>query len=410
MGSKTISIPSENGEALFARLELPADKKVSQYAIFAHCFTCNSSLGVVRHISRTLTAKGIGVLRFDFTGLGKSEGEFEETNFSNNVQDLIAVHQYMEEHYEAPSILIGHSLGGAAILMTASKLKTVSAIVTIGAPAEPEHVSHLLKSSIDEIKENGIAQVDIGGRPFKIKKQFLDDLKQNSLSEIVGKLKIPYLILHSPQDTTVGISNAAQLYHAAFHPKSFVSLDGADHLLSDKKDAIYAADIIGTWVGKYVELPKDELEKSKHLETDGEQVVVHLNTEDGFTSDVFTENHHLTADEPSSIGGADLGAAPYELLNASIGACTAMTLKMYAERKGWSLREVFVYLSYSKKHKDELESATKGMGGIDHISKKIRLIGDLTSEQRKKLLEIASKCPVHKTVSNGVVFDTMELV
>lgn len=403
---KTVQLTIPNGETeLFARLELPADGRAAHYAIFAHCFTCNSSLGVVRHISRTLTAHGFGVMRFDFTGLGRSQGEFAESNFSGNVQDLITVAAYMEENYAAPELLIGHSLGGAAVLVAASKLKGIKAIATIGAPADVEHVIHLFGNKLDTIQKEGEAEVNIGGRPFKIKKQFVDDLKERELTDIVSNLKIPYLIMHSPQDNVVGIANAAKLYEAAFHPKSFITLDGSDHLLSEKAEAVYVADMIGTWSGKY--FPRQEEPEPPSVA--GEQVLVHLNLEDNFTSQVYTKDHNTVADEPASIGGDNLGPSPYEYLNAALGACTVMTLKLYAERKDWPLKEGYCYLSYSKKHTDDLDHNIEETGSIDHIQKSIRLEGDLDEKQRKRLIQIASKCPVHKTLTSTTVIETKVL-
>lgn len=402
MKTKNIEIAKSSG-SLFARLEVPANGKVRHYAIFAHCFTCNSNLSVVRYISRTLTNHGFGVVRFDFTGLGRSSGEFADSNFSGNVEDLITVANYLEKEYQAPAMLIGHSLGGAAVLAAAAHLDSVKAMVTIGAPAEVDHVTHLFADGLDDIEETGSAEVNIGGRPFRIKKQFVEDLRSRNLLETINGLKVPYLIMHSPQDTTVGIENAAKLYHAAFHPKSFISLDGADHLLTNKVDAVYVADMIGTWAGKYFPELDQEL-----ISTKGEQVVVHLDLENNFTSEVFTPHHTLIADEPNTVGGDDLGPSPYELLNAALGACTVMTLKMYAQRKGWDLREVFCYVTYSKKHADDLpqEQDSDVVGQIDHIQKTLEFIGDLDDKQRERLKQIASKCPVHKTLTSTTIIDT----
>ena len=404
MHTKRLEIPCEN-HVLSAKLELPADGKINQYAIFAHCFTCNSDLGVVRHMSRALTQKGIAVLRFDFTGLGKSEGDFADSNFSGNVDDLVKVSDYLTENFEAPSLLIGHSLGGAAVLMASKFLKNIKAIVTIGAPSEPEHVAQLFANQKDRIVEDGEAEVKIGGRPFTIKKQFIEDLQNTNLLDQVEQMRIPYLIMHSPQDAIVDISNARALYVKAFHPKSFISLDGADHLLSKKEDALYAASLIGAWLVRYLQL---EVQKPK-LSTNGEQVLAHLNVEDNFTTQIYTDSHHLVADEPESFGGNNLGPSPYEYLNAALGSCTALTIKMYAARKKWALEEVYVYLTYAKKHAEEIGLEIEQTGKIDVIEKKIKFKGELDDDQRKRLLEIASKCPVHKTLQNKVQIQTKEI-
>ncbi|MFD1551170.1 osmotically inducible protein C [Putridiphycobacter roseus] len=406
MNTQNLTIPTINGHNLSAKLELPADGIIQQYAIFAHCFTCNSNLGVVRHISRELTSRGIGVLRFDFTGLGKSEGEFENTNFSNNVSDLLAVNQYLSDNYKAPQLLVGHSLGGTAVLTAAFHLPLVKCVATIGSPAQPDHIKKLLNYDKSKFESTNSFEANIGGRPFTIQKQFIEDVEASDLLGKIKTLNKAVLFLHSPQDTIVGVENAANLFHHAFHPKSFVSLDGADHLLSKKEDALYVADVIGSWASRYIDVNK---EGKKKLSTEGEQVVVHLNLEDNFTSQVFTNKHHFIADEPKEVGGDDLGPSPYELLNSAIGACTVMTLKLYAERKQWDLKEVFVYLSYAKKHASELNIDTEEMGKLDFIEKKIKLIGNLDESQRLKLLEIASKCPVHKTLSNKVHFQTSEV-
>ncbi|MFK8045160.1 MAG: alpha/beta fold hydrolase [Crocinitomicaceae bacterium] len=400
---EVLIIPTRNGNTLSARLELPADGRVHQYAIFAHCFTCSSNLAIVRHISRNLTSRGIAVLRFDFTGLGNSEGDFAATNFSNNVTDLLDVNRFLEDNYEAATLLVGHSLGGTAVLMAAFNLPKVQGIATIGSPSNPGHIKKLLKYDAEKFVETDVYEANIGGRPFSIQKQFIEDLEQYDLLKQIKSIKKALLILHSPQDAIVEVANAAELFNSAFHPKSFVSLDGADHLLTKKEDAIYVADVIGAWASKYIDL---KVEEKQLLSTEGEQVVVHLNLEDNFTSQIFTNKHHLIADEPKSVGGDDVGVSPYELLNAAIGACTVMTLKMYAERKGWDLKEVFVYLSYSKKHATEINIETEEMGRIDVIEKKLRFVGDLSIEQKEKLKQIASKCPVHKTVSKEVFFQT----
>ncbi|WP_111682262.1 bifunctional alpha/beta hydrolase/OsmC family protein [Winogradskyella tangerina] len=402
MKSQKLKITNRKGLTLNAHLELPANQKPNYYAIFAHCFTCSSSLSAVRHVSRSLTQDGFAVVRFDFTGLGRSEGEFADSHFSANVDDLLDVHAYMTEHYDAPSLLVGHSLGGAAVLVAASKLDAVKAVATVGAPATVTHVKHLFSHGIDEVEEKGEAEINIGGRPFKINKDFISEFDNTDLPAIVKGLRKPLLIMHSPFDKIVGIENAEQLYKTAFHPKSFITLDNADHLLTQEKDSQYVGEVIGTWAKRY--FPKVE---NIMLNTEGEQLVGHLNiVEDNFTTSIQTKNHTLIADEPESIGGSDFGPSPYEYLNASLAACTAMTLKMYAERKKWDLREVFVYLSHSRKHSDDLQVDVEKPKYLDHISKKLKFVGNLDASQKERLKEIASRCPVHRTIESEVIFET----
>lgn len=402
MKSQKLKITNRKGLILNAQLELPANQKPNYYAIFAHCFTCSSSLSAVRHVSRSLTQDGFAVVRFDFTGLGRSEGAFADSHFSANVDDLLDVHAYMAEHYDAPSLLVGHSLGGAAVLVAASKLDAVKAVATVGAPATVTHVKHLFSHGVDEVEEKGEAEVNIGGRPFKINKDFLEAFDKTDLPSIVKGLRKPLLIMHSPFDKIVGVENAEQLYKTAFHPKSFVTLDNADHLLTQEKDSRYVGEVIGTWAKRY--FPKIE---NKMLSTEGEQLVGHLNIiEDNFTTSIQTKNHTLIADEPESIGGSDFGPSPYEYLNASLAACTVMTLKMYAERKKWDLKEVFVYISHSRKHSDDLQVDLEKPKYLDHISKKLKFVGNLDASQKERLKEIASRCPVHRTIESQVIFET----
>nr|WP_321243039.1 alpha/beta fold hydrolase [uncultured Psychroserpens sp.] len=402
MNNQKLKIENRKGHKLQAYLELPANQKPNYFAIFAHCFTCSSSLGAVRNISRALTNHGFGVVRFDFTGLGRSEGEFADSHFSANVDDLIAVNDFLKQHYKAPSLLVGHSLGGAAVLVAASKLDNVKAVATVGAPANVSHVKHLFSHGIEDIKNKGRVEVNIGGRPFKIDEEFVSDFDKTDLPEIVKSLKKPLLILHSPVDTIVGVKNAHELYHNAHHPKSFVSLDNANHLLSNTQDSLYVGDMIGTWVKRY--FPQQE---NRLLDTSGEQLVAHLNLkEDNFTTTIQTANHSFIADEPNSIGGDDFGPSPYDFLSAGLAACTVMTLKMYAERKKWDLQEVYAHITYSKKHSDDLMLDLDKPTRIDHLSKKLTLIGDLDEKQRQRLKEIASKCPVHKTLLSEIVIET----
>lgn len=401
MKSLKLSIQNRKGITLNAHLELPANQKPNYYAIFAHCFTCSASLSAVRNITRALAQDGFGVIRFDFTGLGRSEGEFADSHFSSNVDDLVDVHNYIATTYNAPCLLIGHSLGGAAVLVAASMLDDIKAVATIGAPATVGHVKHLFSHGIDEIPEKGNVAVNIGGRPFNINKDFIEDFDKTDLPKIVKELRKPLLIMHAPFDKTVGIDNAQQLYLSAHHPKSFVSLDGADHLLTDPVDSRYVGNVIGTWVQRY--FPQQE---NKLLAMEGEKLVGHLNIlEDNFTTFLQTQNHSLVADEPIGIGD-DFGPSPYDLLNASLAACTVMTLKMYAQRKKWELHEVFVYITNTKKHSDDLGIEIENPGYLDHISKKLKFVGNLDASQQQRLKEIASRCPVHRTLEKGVIFDT----
>ena len=405
MKNTELKIKNSSGYVLNARLELPANQKPVEYAIFAHCFTCSSSLNAVRNISRSLTSHGFGVLRFDFTGLGRSEGTFAESHFGANIKDLIDVHGYMTENYKAPKLLVGHSLGGAAVIVAGSKLPAVEAVATVGAPSSSQHTTHHFSQQLQDMEVKGNVQVHIGGRPFMINKEFLENFNNTNLISVVKELKKPLLVLHAPFDKVVGVENAQEIFVNAFHPKSFVSLDNADHLLTKQSDSLYAGDVIGSWAQRYIMSKKED----KSLNTKGEQLVGYLNmVEDNFTTSIKTSNHALIADEPASVGGDDFGASPYELLNAGLAACTAMTLKMYAQRKKWDLQEVFVYVTHSKKHVQDMDDDAGSANStyLDHISKKLQFVGDLTEEQKDRLKEIASRCPVHRTLLGQVEIET----
>jgi uncharacterized OsmC-like protein/alpha-beta hydrolase superfamily lysophospholipase len=399
MRIEKIKFNNQEGQELSARIYHPLEKKPKFWVLFAHCFTCSQNFKAVSNISNTLCNQGIAVMSFDFTGLGSSEGDFEDTNFSSNVQDLVLAAKFMEDNYEAPSLVIGHSLGGAAAILAANRLDSVKAIVTIGSPADPEHVRHLFEDSAEKISSQGKAKVNIGGRSFTIKQQFMEDLSNQQLTEILSKMRKSILILHSPQDRIVHVDNAAKLYQSAHHPKSFISLDGADHLLTKQEDSAYAADLIASWATRYI-----PFEKEPH-DTLGHQVQVRLSG-DRYTSEIKTPDHYLLADEPASVGGDNLGPTPYDLLMASLGACTVMTLKMYADRKKWDMKEVSVYLNYDKVHKLDSENPEEKGSKVNRFTRTLHIEGDLDDQQRQRLLEIANKCPVHRTLHEEIMVET----
>jgi len=404
MATERITFPGAQGHVLAARLEIPATRRPRAWALFAHCFTCSKNVRAAVSITRALSRLGIGVVRFDFTGLGESEGEFGDTNFSSNVEDVVAAGRFMEETYGAPALLIGHSLGGAAVLQAASSLASVQAVSTIGAPAEPAHVLHHVEASIEEIEMAGEAEVSIAGRPFRVKKQFLDDLEQSRMERTVRDLDRALLIFHSPVDEIVGIDNAAGLYDMARHPKSFVSLDQADHLLTNPTDAEYVALVLSAWASRYVDL--DEEPSIADL-VEGDRAVTR--TENGsFYTDIAVRHHALVADEPASVGGGDLGPTPYDYVVAGLGACTSMTLQMYAGRKGWPLEEARVRLRHDKVHAKDCAECSADDPRLDRIEREIELVGSLSDEQRSRLMEIADRCPVHRTLDRGVRIETRE--
>ena len=402
MTSTKVNFLSAEGKSLSGVLETPAGLTPHNYVVFAHCFTCNKNLNAIRHISNALIANGFAVLKFDFTGLGESEGDFSQTSFTSNVSDLVQAAEYLADQFSQPSLLIGHSLGGAAVIAAASKIPSIKAVATIGAPFAPEHVEHLFDGANDQFEQTGQAQVNIGGRPFIIGKQFVDDIRAQDPVKTVKQLKTALMILHSPQDTIVGIDNAASIFKAAKHPKSFISLNGADHLLSRSQDAIYTGNTIAAWATRYIDLPAQAA-----LKTD-EEVVVRLDSEAGYTTFMQAGKHSLVADEPISVGGADLGPSPYGYLLAGLGACTAMTLKMYARRKKWDLQSVDVHLSHEKIHAADCDCELEGddKGRLDKVNRLIDVRGNLDDEQVQRLLEIADRCPVHKTLESEVLVTT----
>ena len=392
MNLQKVTFKNKEGQELVGRLELPAEGHPHNFVLFAHCFTCNKNLLAVKNIGRALSSNGFAVLRFDFTGLGESEGDFSDTNFSGNVKDLVAAADYLKVHHKAPSLLVGHSLGGAAVIFAAGEIPSVKAVATIGAPSNPLHVKRLLKSSIEEIKAEGKATVNLSGRDFTIKKQFLDDLESNSLPETAKQLRKPLLIMHSPTDQTVEIRNAEEIYIAAHHPKSFVSLDDADHLLSNKKDSVYAGEVIASWARRYLNISSSQTLKTK------QQVVASLDKNDAFSTQMKVGSHYMMADEPIDYGGNDFGPSPYEFVSAGLSACTAMTIQMYAKRKQWDVKNVEVHTSYSKTHAQDCEACESPSARIDTFDREIKLTGDLDEKQIERILQIADKCPVHRTL------------
>jgi uncharacterized OsmC-like protein/pimeloyl-ACP methyl ester carboxylesterase len=403
MRSERFNFPNSKGEQLAATLDLPLGKPAA-FALFAHCFTCGKDILAAKRIAERLTIHGIGVLRFDFTGLGGSDGEFANTHFSSNVDDLVAAADHLRKMYGAPAILIGHSLGGAAVLAAAHKIVDARCVVTIAAPCDPAHVAGLFKDHIDKIREHGEVEVALAGRPFRIKREFLDDVAEKKLQNCLADLRKALLIFHSPTDDTVGIDNASHIFTAAKHPKSFVSLAGADHLLSKKSDAVYVAGVIAAWAERYLEQPVGRSDEQIELGT----VLVRETRAGKFQQEILSGPHRFLADEPVKVGGLDSGPGPYDLLLAGLGACTSMTLRLYADHKKLPLDRVSVRLSHNKIHAEDCENCETKEGMVDRIDRNITLEGALDAEQRKRLLEIADKCPVHRTLESEIEIRTFE--
>ncbi|AJG23087.1 alpha/beta fold hydrolase [Cupriavidus basilensis] len=402
MEAQRLQFPGSDGQQLSARLDLPVGP-VRTFALFAHCFTCGKDVLAATRIAQALTAHGIAVLRFDFTGLGGSGGDFANTNFSSNVADLLAAADYLRQHHRAPALLIGHSLGGAAVLSAAHGIPEAKAVVTIAAPSDPSHVVGLFGDQAARIEADGQAEVRLAGRAFKIKRQFIEDVAEQKLLDSVAKLRKALLVMHAPQDDTVGIDNATQIFIAAKHPKSFVSLDRADHLLTRKADAVYVANTIAAWSQRYLDI--DALDVPAAVAEEG-LVRVEESHVGKYQERITAGPHHLLADEPVSFGGLNGGPAPYDLLLAGLGACTAMTMRMYADRKGWPLEHVAVTLRHEKIHATDSAECSTTEGKIDWIEREITMRGPLDEAQRAALMEIADKCPVHRTLHSEVVVRT----
>ena len=398
--SRPVSFPGAFGTTLAARLDSPVGAPLA-CALFAHCFTCSKETKAAATISAALAERGFAVLRFDFTGLGGSEGDFANTNFSSNVDDLVAAADFLRREHRAPALLVGHSLGGTAVLAAAARIPEAVAVATLGAPFEPEHVLRLLKDSVGTIEAQGDARVEIAGRDFRIKKQFLDDIRGRKIGGALAQLGKALMVMHSPRDVIVDIDNAAKIFTAARHPKSFVSLDPADHLISRREDALYAGHLLAAWALRYAAPAPDALPAPQ-----AGKVLVRETGEGKFTNRVFVGTHVIRADEPVAAGGLDTGLSPYDLLCASLGACTAMTLRMYADLKSIPLERVSVELKHDKIHAADCAECETREGRIDRIERLITLEGNLDPLQRARLLEIADRCPVHRTLHSEVLIRT----
>ncbi|KRQ92808.1 bifunctional alpha/beta hydrolase/OsmC family protein [Bradyrhizobium valentinum] len=399
MPNERFQFTGEGGHQLAAALDMP-DSPVQAYALFAHCFTCGKDVLAAKRIATALAAKGIAVLRFDFTGLGASEGEFANSTFSSNVADLVRAADHLRETRGAPALLIGHSLGGAAILAAAGQIPEAKAVVTIAAPSDPVHVTHLFKDRIEDIRKHGKVEVQLAGRPFHIRREFLDDVAEHSLMSHIAKLHKALLIMHAPTDDTVGIDNATKIFAAAKHPKSFVSLAGSDHLLSGKRDSAYVAGVIAAWAERYIE-PVAAQPAAAAIEAP-RHVVVRETRNSKFQQTVTSGPHEMVADEPVGVGGQDSGPGPYDFVLAGLGACTSMTMRMYAERKSLPVERITVTLEHSKIYAKDCEECETREGMLDRIDRVISIEGVLDADQRKRLMEIADKCPVHRTLTSEI--------
>lgn len=402
MSVQAVAFPNKAGQMLAGRLELPAYGTPRAWALYAHCFTCGKDVRAAVDICRALCTRGIAVLRFDFTGLGQSAGEFADTTLSSNISDLVQAAEFLEQNYQAPKILVGHSLGGIAVLEAAHRIPSCIAVATVAAPANPEHVANLLGAARQVIEQQGEADVLLAGRKLHFKKAFLDDLKNQHWQENIRQLRKPLLIFHSPTDAIVDIGNAGLIFAAALHPKSFVSLSGADHLLSRREDSEYVGLLLAAWASKYL----GELGLQPAVSPAAEGEVVASIQRDRYRTELYAGAHALVADEPRDVGGTDSGPSPYGYLCAALGACTTITLRMYADRKQWPLEGVRVRLTHDKIHASDCAECETKQGKIDRFTRSIELQGALSAEQRQRLLEIADKCPVHRTLESEVRIET----
>ena len=399
MKSEHLRFPGAQGQELAARLDSPVTTPAA-YALFAHCFTCSKDLKAAGWISRALVEREIAVLRFDFTGIGESAGEFAATDFHTNLDDLVAAADFLRREREAPRLLVGHSLGGCAVLAAAERIPEALAVATIGSPSDTEHLRNTLIHLAPELEARGEAEVRLGGRAFRISRQFLEDLEEDHLRGVLERLHKALLIFHSPIDNIVGIDHARRLFDMARHPKSFVSLDMADHLLTNERDARYAGEVLAVWSGRYLEGVQPEVKTDMEIGRQGEVLVTAGAT--GLAREIVAHRHRLTADEPKEAGGTDTGPTPYDLLLAALGACTSMTLRIYANHKKLPLEGVRVRLRHGKIYAVDCARCETKEGKLDHIEREIEVLGELTEEQRLRLLEIADRCPVHRTLTSEI--------
>jgi putative redox protein len=395
MHNRRIHFTNRDGHKLAGLIDTPA-AGARAWALFAHCFTCSKNLKAATHIVQALNDAGIAVMRFDFTGLGQSEGDFADTSFSSNASDLIDAARWLASEYSAPALLVGHSLGGTAALRAAGEIPYAVAVATIGSPADPAHVKHLFGDSLEELERDGSAEVNIGGRPFRLKQSFVSDLEDHDLLGEVSRIRRAILVMHAPLDTVVEIDNAAALFVAAKHPKSFISLDDADHLLSNPDASRYAGSVLAAWASKYI----PETAASPLLAPPGE--VAARTGRDGFRTEIASGPHRLVADEPVSVGGTDLGPTPYDLLSAALASCTTMTLRMYAEHKGLDLTSATVRVQHGKTHAKDCQDCETKTGKVDEFLRELTLEGNLTDAERDRMVEIADKCPVHRTLHSEI--------
>ncbi|AKE52718.1 bifunctional alpha/beta hydrolase/OsmC family protein [Kangiella geojedonensis] len=396
---KKVNFTTKDGFNLSGVIHFPEHRVTQAYALFAHCFTCTKNINSAVNIANALADEGIATLRFDFTGLGASKGDFADTSFTTNVNDLIDAAEFLGQEYEAPQIIVGHSLGGTAILAAAKNIPSAKAVATLGSPASPEHVLHHLESELETLKQEGQATVHLAGRPFTFKQCFVDDVHNHKMDyRSLGKA---LMVMHSPIDDTVSISEAETIYKSALHPKSFITLDKADHLISKTEDSMYAGHVLASWARRYIDLKeKTEIPEAK------DNVVVAAQTSEGFLNHVNANGHEFLADEPERLGGTNLGPTPYDYLSTALGTCTAMTLNMYARRKKLEVSKVIVNVSHDKVHAEDCDHCKDKTAKVDQFARTISIEGDITPEQRQRLLEIADLCPVHKTLHSESIIKT----